>query len=722
MPEKQVFNVQSFLEDNGFDVNEFRPKTGQIIVTSPDQGPMEIKTEDLIDNLQMDRDQIEIVMNRPDTAVDESPVSIGDRVKLAAGNPKGNLKFLLDNFEDASVIKDGFTVLDNGVWKKVDPTFWGNTDDPWKIAKEVSADVAEFIPSFLKGGAETAGALTAGAKAGAAGAALGGPIGAAAGFVGGAIAGGAAAGAASEVVESSFGKVVGTYEATPSEQVSDALFEGLIGGVTGPFAIGVKPGFKAISTAFKRTPKNITNVDKRFLIERANLMGVKETSMARALGVDQVEGRADKIMKVIEPFSKLPREEVERNVRRRMQDELLRQSDVLSRKGLFSQAKQKLSKLFGAAEKRLIKKAGNQRFDMSDIGDKLRLELSQLGLLKKEGGKIVPLKTADIKRALQAQGIDTVSSSKASKSIQNALILANKTNNLRDLSTVQATKLYRNVNDIASKLKIFDAQTGQLKDDLWGGFINDFRLATARKFRAKGSEIGDAFVNMNNVWSQHIDDVSRAAYMANQPGQKTAVQSFIQRLENPATSAEERRFLSQISRIWGERGRQAQDFLEDSVAALDFVPNFSRSGALQRSALSRLKAGLDENLEAILQGQGPSTIRQAGRQIKTAPRKLLRTDLARLSKQTIPESEAANISPFIRAGNTFLKSLPKSQREAFYKNGGFAAVMGNALRSGIDGKNTESFLKEAVNEVANAKPEDLGIEGQQRARDNQNQR
>lgn len=194
----------------------------------------------------------------PSAPLNKSPISVEERFKLAFGREKDNESYLKQKFKDVTRDKDGnFVVNDGQSWYRVDPNSFADVD-PWQATKELmkvgfasyfgqagaaieknkvakkiieegAGEVAENIP--------TAGAIAATTAAAAAtgGASIGVQIGAA-----------AAAGAGTSLVKTSLGRAMGTYEATPEEQLMDAGFEGTLNALGTAIPLGFKPTAKFI--------------------------------------------------------------------------------------------------------------------------------------------------------------------------------------------------------------------------------------------------------------------------------------------------------------------------------------------------------------------------------------------------------------------------------------------------------------------------------------------
>lgn len=171
--------------------------------------------------------------NSPDTAMNKSPLSATDRMKLSFGNTAGNINYLKEHFADAKPImgEDGkpsqeLAVRDGNTWYRVNPKN-GDIADPWEKTKEYIKDAASLAPEALGiGTAVVADVATAGSSLAASG---------------------AIAGASTAALRTSLGRIVGTYDASPAEQAWDIGFESLLNAAGGKILAGVKPTAKVIA-------------------------------------------------------------------------------------------------------------------------------------------------------------------------------------------------------------------------------------------------------------------------------------------------------------------------------------------------------------------------------------------------------------------------------------------------------------------------------------------
>ena len=184
----------------------------------------------------------------PETAINISPISVEDRARLSVGNESGKIKFLRENYGAVTRSKSGDLLVQDKVsklWHQVDPSGLGD-GNPWEKTKELVKDVTELAPMATKIGVQL------GAAAGLAAVTGGTSLAAQAGTS-------AAVGAALSAGETSLGRLVGTYDATPEEQLKDVAIETLMNFGGTYVAAGVQPGLKMVADGVRKGAKAIGN-------------------------------------------------------------------------------------------------------------------------------------------------------------------------------------------------------------------------------------------------------------------------------------------------------------------------------------------------------------------------------------------------------------------------------------------------------------------------------
>lgn len=182
----------------------------------------------------------------PETAINSSPISVEDRARLSVGNESGKIKFLRENYGAVTRSKSGDLLVQDKtskLWHQVDPSGLGD-GNPWEKTKELVKDVTELAPMATKIGVQL------GAAAGLAAVTGGTSLAAQAGTS-------AAVGAALSAGETSLGRLVGTYDATPEEQLKDVAIETLMNFGGTYVAAGVQPGINVIADGIRKGVKAI---------------------------------------------------------------------------------------------------------------------------------------------------------------------------------------------------------------------------------------------------------------------------------------------------------------------------------------------------------------------------------------------------------------------------------------------------------------------------------
>lgn len=263
-----IFNANN-LEFQGF------TETGDFAVKDKDTGKEGSLARSIVDQqarsqLGVGLDRLDVIYNSPDTALPVVPMSFQNeegitkrRDLIGRGNDKGRLSYLSKEFGDGNVKlteKNGLVIKDkDGVWKTLDPdsgiSEW--IKDPWEFSRDI-ADLEDVGRSALYtiAGSQV-GRVVGGVIGAATGAATTGFAGIAPGFAGGQVAGqligSGAGGYLSAKQRTSLGRAVGTYEATPEEQMFDIGMETFLS-VGGE---GVNLGFKPTMTQLGRAAKYI---------------------------------------------------------------------------------------------------------------------------------------------------------------------------------------------------------------------------------------------------------------------------------------------------------------------------------------------------------------------------------------------------------------------------------------------------------------------------------
>lgn len=204
----------------------------------------------------------------PATAINKSPLSLADRIKMSLGEERGNLKFLKEKYSEVQTMRSGALAVKDkdGMWYQVDPDGAGQ-GDAWdrtkEIAKDILGDYAGTIGTTAAIiGATAAAPVTGGASLVAAG----------------------AAGLGAALTRTSLGRLVGTYDATPEEQLKDVALETVLNAGGQAFALGIKPTAQVIGSMFKKGAQNLKNIPEGSINILAKTQGTIST-----LGEDTIQ-------------------------------------------------------------------------------------------------------------------------------------------------------------------------------------------------------------------------------------------------------------------------------------------------------------------------------------------------------------------------------------------------------------------------------------------------
>lgn len=242
---QDIFELHSWLTDNGMTFNG-KDQMGNVMVTDVDGEKGTLDVANIVKDHGGDPAKVKVEYNTPDEPLNVSPLDITDRAKLSLGNVKGSINYLSKKYGEGNVKYDkdnGFVVDNEGVWQRADAQGLGIVD-AWKssrdlldfakkVGKEAVGDVADVTDLAINAVATTKGAAE--------GAALGLPAGPLGSFAG-AVAGAGVAAVGSAAVRTSFGRLAGTYDATPDEELKDVAMETVLSMGGQAIAPGVQLG------------------------------------------------------------------------------------------------------------------------------------------------------------------------------------------------------------------------------------------------------------------------------------------------------------------------------------------------------------------------------------------------------------------------------------------------------------------------------------------------
>jgi hypothetical protein len=250
---KPTFDVGGFLKAQGLAFAGMADD-GSYQVQTPEGATVTMDVGGYLKSKGVPVEKLDLEFNNPEEALDTSPVSLGDRAKLALGNTRGQIAYLKNKFEDASYHPDkGLVVRERGVWKAVDTS----TMDAHELTADILEGAVSLAPSIAGSAVGAAKGAVVGAPAGPAGAVAGGIVGAGLG------------GGAGEAVRGTLGRLVGTYDATPEETLKDIGWETLLNAGGQAVALGIKPAL----SHFVKAARNIGRAPEAARAPLADVIG-----------------------------------------------------------------------------------------------------------------------------------------------------------------------------------------------------------------------------------------------------------------------------------------------------------------------------------------------------------------------------------------------------------------------------------------------------------------
>jgi hypothetical protein len=221
--QRETLDLARMFADNGMEFQGVDAATGNPIVRDKSDGTVgKLDLDRMLADEGLDRSKLNLQYNTPSTALNEAPPDMGLRPTFR--NEKGFVSHLKKSYEDVQVDPEqGIVVKANGTYYRADPSGWANFN-PWELSRELVENLDLGVDAAATG------------------------LGAAVGGIPGALAGQAA----STTFKTSLGRVLGTYEATPEEQLGDIALETAFAAGGYGLAAGAKPVFSQVAKALKK--------------------------------------------------------------------------------------------------------------------------------------------------------------------------------------------------------------------------------------------------------------------------------------------------------------------------------------------------------------------------------------------------------------------------------------------------------------------------------------
>lgn len=648
---KDIFDVGGFMKSQGL---EFVSKNddGSDKYISNDGEDVDLDTVGFLKSQKIPVSQLDLEYNTPDAAIDVSPVSITDRAKLSLDKPGAQLKYYKSKFDDAAISEDqGLVVKKGGVWHKVD----SSSMDPYEIAADVAEGGISFIPSLLAGSAGTAAGVATTA-------ATGNPI---AGVAAGAGVAGAVAGGSRLLL----GKILGTGERNPEEELKEAGWETVINAAGYPLSLAAKPVMGVLTKAASKL-KSVPEAAKSVIAEvfgRMTGAGAKEAGIY----IEEAPAVGKQVAQAVTKFGETGAKEG------------LMRSGIDQTKRMVEQVPAALSKKFRGLVDELAESAPeNFSVNLSEIakGAEKILEDAGIGKMSKKAGTelaegLIDAGGRDVAPKVAGGTFRILSNKESLKRI----VKGQTGNLLDDESAASVSKMFGILGDI-SKAGVAKGPTGARAlmelnramnqsartladrnvDPTVAHFVGEVRKAVSLKIGQKFADNGmhDAFKATANLYEKYADSASYArTLMSDVTGRG------METLYGRINSGIGKNFAYQdiakdMSELLGEEGKAMLKNISITDVASKFVSVFPKS------TLSNLTAG---GAGVYAAGAGMVSPLTAAAGVAMSSPRLVGAGIQAASKAS-SAIQASRAFPYAKKTADFIGSLPPKARDAWLKN------------------------------------------------------
>lgn len=547
-----VFDAKSLLEQEGYKLTSV-VDDGVYNVVGADGSEGTLDLNEMLKAQNIDPKTIEFEVNDPSAPIQVSAVGLLDRAKLSFGNAKGKLNYLKNRFQDVKYNPDqGLVVKNKGAWQIVDPKGLGE-GDAWDLTKELAADVLDL------------GDVAVGVAGSSAGAAAG--LGAAS--IPGAAAGGAAAGA----INTSLGRLVGTYDATPEEQLKDIGWEALLnmGGQT--IGLGVKAGLNPLKNALKDISKHAVDGSKNIIAETIG----RVTGTGSQAALTAIEN-ADDVVKELGRAS-VGKTSADAVV------EGLRTAQLADAQRILESAGPALSKRFGQLKSSLVENASNMGpVKVGGLVTESLEDLANVGLLKRTAQNEAGQFTYDVMDdaaavALRNQGKEAaILADNVREQIAPLVKQLNTFTKLGEFKGKAAASalmdIKKTLNDVLRD-SVGDSSSPVVKD-LAGRVKKAFATRVGEQFEKSG--LTSEYLATSNVYEQFADAVSQARKLAAREG---GAEQFVKKLVSDSSANRSLKDMAgTLADLLGEDGTKTIQNIAIKDAARAFSTWLPKSGLM----------------------------------------------------------------------------------------------------------------------------------------------
>jgi hypothetical protein len=638
-------------------------------------------------------DDLNIEYNTKEAPLDYSPVSITDRFKMGLGNRPGSATYLKKKFEDVATNENGdFVVKDKGAWHKVDGSnFQG---DPWKFAKEFASELGENVSTAMNIG--TTGVMTA--AGGIAGGLAGTPtipgVGTISGAAVGSLAGAALGGAIAKDIETSLGRIVGTYEATDEERLEDIGLEAIFSLGGQGLALAAKPSFQLLGRAAKSMWNGASDMGKAMLahslgdmtkvgpvaMETLGEMGEQvATTMEKAIA--KTGGNEGKMISLAKrkqmQAGRIYYKKIVQNLPRLFQKNLDEMSE-LADDGLEINL-DKIGKTF----RETVEQEGLGRWvtTTKEVATTMDEQLAGAGGRKTITNSFFKTYTEQEASDLTAQGIKAEFLTPAERAALRPLVKQiesfAKVGSIRGKEVPKLLNNYERVlNKIASKnfgrpgAAVKDASVERVVTAATSGWRNGLQQA----FEEVG--LGTQWAKRASIYGSNAGAVRSAQRLLEQDVEK-GLETLVQQLASTSGKQEAvKEGFGAAAHLAGKAAEPLRQSIRKWHAVQQFAPKAPRFGFM--------KAGGAATTSVVLGGIPTSLALPvaAVAMAASSPRAVMQA-----------ASKSQQLLPYARQGLKMVKSLPPPAMKQFLKND---AAIETWMRTVILGANQESQLKESL--------------------------
>lgn len=571
---RSLINMGDYLQSKGYEFSRI-DDAGQHYVIDPNGEEVKFDAPGFLKSKGYDPDKFDVQFNKPTEALDISPLGIIDRGKMALGNARGNVNYLKSKFDQVAVDPEqGVLVKNKGVWQKVDPAGLGG-GDAWEMSKELAKDLTEgavrYVPSMAL---STAGAAGAGLLA----------IPTGPGAVAASMAGAGGGAAAAEGIRTSLGRLVGTYDATPEEQLHDIGWEALLNAGGQGVALGVKPGLAMLKGALKPISEQAAPAAKDALAQFWGLTtGAGSQRVRIALDApDQVVGSLAKVSKAGSAMEA---------------ENMLKEHTISEAKALMAPARKALTSKYGELQGDFLESVpANMEFQIGDVMKSTQLAMQKAGLGEVEVGKngISKFKLFDqetMDKNLAKGNIPDVIDTKSLEAIQDFVTEMNKFSNVPTLKgktgAENVLKIKRALSD--SFYSITEDRAPNIKRAV-AQFSSDLNQNLGSVFDdAAVPGLSEKYSSMADLYSKYSGAVNEADRMLREVN---GAEVFVNKLTSGAgANSTLKGTAGDLAELLGKPGEERINRILAADAARGFVGYMPNLGKLNTAGAAAMGAG-----------------------------------------------------------------------------------------------------------------------------------